>query len=70
MHNSPECDDADPSNRKTHDISKKVSSIIDKHLSVPTTITQAIRIGKKREKPRLLKVTLISTQLFFEIVLG
>ena len=61
VHNLPECDDVDPSNRKNHDISK-TSSIIDKYLTVPTTITQAIRIGKKREKPRLLKVTLVSNQ--------
>ena len=61
IHNLPECNDPDPSNRKNHDISK-VSSIIDKHLSVPTNITQAIRIGKKREKPRLLKITLNSAQ--------
>ena len=61
MHNLPECDDADPTNRKTQDISK-ISSIIDKHLGIPTTITQAKRIGKKREKPRLLKVTVSSSQ--------
>ena len=56
VHNLPECDDPDPSNRKSHDISK-TSSIVDKYLSVSTTITQAIRIGKKREKPRLFKIT-------------
>ena len=61
VHNLPECDDPDPSNRKSHDISK-TSSIVDKYLSVPTTITQAIRIGKKREKPRLLKITFNSSQ--------
>jgi len=61
VHNLSECDDSDPLNRKNHDFSK-TSSIIDKYLSVPTTITQPIRIGKKREKPRLLKITLNSSQ--------
>lgn len=61
VHNLPECDDSDPSNRKSHDISK-TSSIVDKYLSVSTTITQAIRIGKKREKARLLKITFSSVQ--------
>jgi len=61
IHNLPECDDADPANRKKQDISK-TSYIIDKHLGVPATITQAIRIWTKREKPRLLKVTISSSQ--------
>ena len=61
VHNLPECDDPDPSNRKSHGISK-TSSIVDKYLSVPTTITQAIRISKKGEKPRLLKITFNSSQ--------
>jgi len=38
-----ECDDTDPTNRKTQDILKS----IDKYLDIPTTITQAIRIGKR-----------------------
>ena len=57
----PECDDSDSSIRKSHDISK-ISSIVNKYFGVPTTITQAIRIGKKREKARLLKITFSSTQ--------
>ena len=38
VHNLPECDDLDPKNRKSHGISK-ISSIVHKYLSVPTTIT-------------------------------
>jgi len=61
IHNLPECDDPNPSNRRSYDISQ-TTSIIDKYMNTSTTITKAIRIGKKREKPRLLKVTLNSSQ--------
>ena len=61
IHNLPKCDDPNPSNRRSYDISQ-TTFIIDKYMNTSTTITKAIRIGKKREKPRLLKVTLNSSQ--------
>ena len=72
VHNLPECDDSDPSNRKSHDISK-ISSIVDKYLSVPTTVTQAIRIGKREKRldySKSLSVPLKKKLLFFAAVLS
>ena len=37
-----------------------MSSIFHKHLTVPATITKAIRLGKKSNMPRLLKVSVAS----------
>jgi len=67
IHNLPECNDPNPSNRKSYDISQ-TTSVIDKYMNTSTTITKAIRIGKKSEKPRLLKVTLNSSQEKFTVL--
>ena len=32
-------------------------AIVNQHLGIPTSLSQAIRLGKKSEKPRLLRIT-------------
>ena len=39
------------------DDTKEVTSLFDKYLGIKTSISNAVRIGKKGNKPRLLKVT-------------
>jgi len=49
----------DPETRREYDI-ESISGIFDKHVHVSATITKAIRLGKKGDKPRLLKISLAS----------
>ena len=69
IHNLPECDDANPTNRKTQDIFK-ISPIIDKHLGIPTSIAQTIRIEKNLDFSRSLLVHLNKKLLYFATVLS
>jgi len=39
---------------------ESVECIYGKHLAVPTKVTEAIRLGKRADKPRLLKVSVAS----------
>ena len=48
-------------NRKEDDI-KKCSSIFQTYLGSPAGITNAIRLGRKSDKPHLLKITFNSAQ--------
>ena len=59
VHNVIESTSEDPELRRKHDIDS-VSSIFHKHLTVPATITRAIRLSKKGDRPRLLKVSVAS----------
>ena len=59
VHNVMESTSEDPEIRLKYDI-KSVSGIFDKHLHVSATITRAIHLGKKGDKPRLLKISLAS----------
>ena len=59
VHNVIESTSEDPELRRKHDIDS-VSSIFHKHLTVPATITKAIRLGKKSDRPRFLKVSVAS----------
>ena len=59
VHNIIESLSEDPKIRLKHDIDS-VSSIFHKHLTVPATITKVICLGKKSNKPRLLKISVAS----------
>ena len=61
LHNLVESTASEGANRKKEDI-KKCSSIFQTYLGSQVSITNAIRLGKKSDKPRLLKLTLSSTQ--------
>ena len=47
--------------RTSKDIAK-VSKVLQEVLKVPCSITKAFRIGKKKDKPRLLKVSVQSLE--------
>ena len=59
MHNIVESTSEGPETRCKHDIDS-VSCIFDKHLAVPATITKAIQVGMKGNKPRLLTISVAS----------
>ena len=59
IHNVSESTQEDGLARKQEDINK-VSSIFQQYLNVSLTITKANRLGKRSEKPRLLKFTVSS----------
>lgn len=61
VHNIDESPATSGAERKSEDIAK-VSEVIQKVLKVPCSITKAFRIGKKKDKPRLLKVSVHSLQ--------
>ena len=67
LHNLVEPTASEGANRKKEDI-KKCSSIFQTYLGSQVCITNAIRLGKKSDKPRLLKLTLSSTQEKFSIL--
>lgn len=51
----------DASDRKSTDLSK-VTSLFSDYLGVTCSVTNAVRIGKKGTKPRLLKVSVSNLQ--------
>lgn len=55
----PESKSTDPNIRKKED-TDFVQSVFKDVLSIPTTITNSIRIGKKDSRARLLKITIQS----------
>ena len=61
LHKIEESVEEEPSNRKKDDI-HKVTSLFTEYIGVETTVTNAIRIGKKGTKPRLLKVGISNLQ--------
>ena len=61
LHNIEESKEEDPQTRKRDDI-KKATSLFTKCLGVETLVTNAIRIGKKCDRARLLKVFVSSLQ--------
>lgn len=61
VHNIDESSAPSGEERKSEDIAK-VSEVIQKVLKVPCTITKAFCIGKKKDKPRLLKVSVQSLE--------
>jgi len=61
VHNLVEPTASEGANRKKEGI-KKCSSVFQSYLGSQVSITNAICLGKKTDKPRLLKLTLSSTQ--------
>jgi len=58
-HQLAESTKEDPQSRKTEDIDVSCK-LIQKYLGTPVTITNAIRLGSKGSKPRLLKMSVSS----------
>jgi len=56
VHQLAEYKQEEPQSRKAEDISK----LIQKYLVVTSTVTNAIRLGSKGAKPRLLKISVSS----------
>ena len=61
LYNIPESVQDEARTRKQEDIDR-VSSLLNKYLGVKASINNAIPIGKKKEEPRLLKITVGSLQ--------
>lgn len=59
VHQLTESTKEDPQSRKSEDIDVS-SKLIQKYLGTPVTITNAIRLGSKGAKPRLLKISVSS----------
>ena len=59
LHQLPESTAENSQTRKNDDISE-ASKIFIKVLSIPSNVTNAIRLGQKGAKPNLLKITLDS----------
>ena len=53
--------------RKQYD-TDTAKAIINQHLGIPTPISQVIRLGKRSNKPRLLKITVGSDEKKAEIL--
>ena len=69
VHKMEESVAEEPLDRKQDDISK-VTTLLSKYLGVETLVTNAIRIGQKGTKPRLLKVSISSLQNKISILRG
>jgi len=61
LHNLQESTAPEGLNRKEVDI-RKCTAIFQDHLGTSASITKAICLGKKSDKPRLLKITVSSMQ--------
>ena len=61
VHNIDESSATSGADRKSEDIAQ-VSKLLQEVLKVSCSITKAFRIGKKRERPRLLKVSVQSLE--------
>ena len=67
MHNIPESIAENIDARKQHDVDT-AKAIVNQHLGIPASLSQAVRLGKKSEKPRLLKITVGSDEEKAEIL--
>ena len=61
VHQLEEPTETDAQKRKECDV-KEISDIIQKYLGVSATLTNAVRLGSKGDKPRLLKISVSSRQ--------
>ena len=61
VHNITESSASEGPSRKEDDI-KKCKSLFEAHLGITVSIQNAIRLGKRSDKPRLLKIALNSIQ--------
>ena len=60
VHNLKEPSSEDGATRKKEDI-KQINDLLQKHVEVTPSITNAIRLGKRGDRPRLLRIT-VSTE--------
>ena len=60
-HNIPELNAENIDTRKQHDVDTP-RAIVNQHLGIPASLSLAIRLGKKSEKPRLLRITVGSDE--------
>ena len=56
MHNLKESSSEDGATRKKDEVSK-VNELLQNHMEVSPTINNAIKLGKRGERPRLLRIT-------------
>ena len=61
LHNVPESTKQSGPEKKADDISK-VEKLLHDHLGINPTISNAIRLGKKSDRPRLLKISVATIQ--------
>ena len=61
VHHTPESNQAESCNRKREDMDN-LTVLFNKYVGVKSFVTNAIRIGKKTDRPRLIKVTLSSKE--------
>jgi len=61
VHNRKESASTDGAVQKQDDI-KECTSILERYLGISVSITKVFRLGKKLDKPRLLKLSLSTTQ--------
>ena len=69
LHNFKESLEEEPSNRKKDDVNG-ARSLFSEYIGVEATVTNAIRIGKKGVKPRLLKVSVSNLEDKISILRG
>ncbi|XP_065904034.1 uncharacterized protein [Dysidea avara] len=60
VHNLKEPSSEDGATRKKEDI-KQINDLLQKHVEVTPSITNAIKLGKRGDRPRLLRIT-VSTE--------
>jgi len=61
LHNIPESDTDNVEVRKDHD-TDTVKAIINQHSSIPASVLNVTRLGRKQSKPRLLRIMVASEQ--------
>ena len=61
IHNLPESTVEEAQARKQDDL-KNINSLLTKYVDVSASVSNAVRLGKRTETPRLLKVTLSSKE--------
>lgn len=67
LHNIPELTAENIDMQKQHDVDT-AKAIVNQHLGIPASLTQAVRLGKKSDKPRLLRITVGSDEEKAEIL--
>ena len=67
MHSIPEYNAESADQWKQHDTDTAMA-IINQHLNIPTSISNAIRLGKKIDKPKVLRITVDSDQAKVKIL--
>lgn len=61
VHNILESDDDTAEVRREHD-TDTTKAVINQHLSIPTSVLNVTQLGKKADKPQLLRITVAMEQ--------